>query len=500
MMPPAKVISGVAAGLGALLVVASLLVWAFSVAILTEVTGRQSGHDFTGAIAGLILAFLWLELGGLVLLALFAGDMPKEGKIAALLLVPAACIASFVALFEMDSYASPFQHWFLVAPTFTPPLIVSYALWTLNAPLRARLPERLVSAVVFGGLAVICAALVPLTFLHEAFHNARVRDEAARQERWSQQFDSLKPDTPLAQWIALMQTGDYSHQDKALSAIRALARRQSDAEAMLDRDELPLDDLQQFALEATPTLCDKARASLRRQAAAIPQIAPNARPYSEIADKVSAAASALDWLAHNGCVDDPEARAWAAATERWSDPSWDLERIKSLGDAREIQRIIDNDPASFAMLTPRSHLRAWLKFAYDDTTRAATLDGARKLDHRTADLAEMLGDSADQNSRGALLELVPELEVQATEPLCRAALDAVSQEFAPIYRPTDPRPYDSLTHGMGSAAFGPLKWLAGHGCAAEAQLTEAEAIVNAYQDSPARAAMLADLTALHHKP
>jgi hypothetical protein len=42
-------------------------------------------------------------------------------------------------------------------------------------------------------------------------------------------------------------------------------------------------------------------------------------------------------------------------------------------------------------------------------------------------------------------------------------------------------------------------WAAGHGCEAEPELSEAEELVGTYQDSPARAAMLARLAKLHRK-
>ncbi|MGA2568038.1 MAG: hypothetical protein ABSF41_14565 [Pseudolabrys sp.] len=44
-----------------------------------------------------------------------------------------------------------------------------------------------------------------------------------------------------------------------------------------------------------------------------------------------------------------------------------------------------------------------------------------------------------------------------------------------------------------------LTWLAGHGCEAEPELSEAEELIRTYQDSPERAAMLATLEKLHRK-
>ena len=64
----------------------------------------------------------------------------------------------------------------------------------------------------------------------------------------------------------------------------------------------------------------------------------------------------------------------------------------------------------------------------------------------------------------------------------------------------DPRPYSELLERLG--AYQPLTaltWLAGHGCDTEAELNEAEAVARTYQDSPARAAMLANVARLHRK-
>jgi hypothetical protein len=68
-------------------------------------------------------------------------------------------------------------------------------------------------------------------------------------------------------------------------------------------------------------------------------------------------------------------------------------------------------------------------------------------------------------------------------------------------RPGDPQPpYGELIDRLG--AYEPLTaltWLAGHGCEAERELGDAEALVRTYQDSLARAAMLATLGRLHRK-
>src|SRR5260221_113528 len=87
----------------------------------------------------------------------------------------------------------------------------------------------------------------------------------------------------------------------------------------------------------------------------------------------------------------------------------------------------------------------------------------------------------------------------ATSSGC-AARAVVQGDLAKVYRPgpgDPPRPYGELLDRLG--AYEPLTaltWLAGHGCEAERELDDAEAVVLTYQDSPARAAMLATLRRL----
>ncbi len=64
-----------------------------------------------------------------------------------------------------------------------------------------------------------------------------------------------------------LQTRNVVESDAVLARIRKLARRQSDAELMLDRGDFPLGHLREFDLAATPSLCDKAKALLRRRVA-----------------------------------------------------------------------------------------------------------------------------------------------------------------------------------------------------------------------------------------
>ncbi len=100
------------------------------------------------------------------------------------------------------------------------------------------------------------------------------------------------------------------------------------------------------------------------------------------------------------------------------------------------------------------------------------------------------------------MRYLPALDLEATPVLCESAGRALHHELESIYRPAadDPRPYEELLDRLGNGAqFSALGWLAEHGCAVEAELTEAEALVRAYQDSPERAAMLATLEHRHRR-
>jgi len=159
-------------------------------------------------------------------------------------------------------------------------------------------------------------------------------------------------------------------------------------------------------------------------------------------------------------------------------------------------------PERFSMLTPRAHLKAWLTYADKKEFHDQALAGARKLDHRTADAVEMLNDKYDIAAPWQVLKYLPVLDLEMTPRLCGAALTQVHGDFAKVLRPKpdDQRRYSELLDRLG--AYEPLTalvWLAGHGCDAEGELSEAEAVIRTYQDSPARAAMLATLAQLHRK-
>jgi hypothetical protein len=107
----------------------------------------------------------------------------------------------------------------------------------------------------------------------------------------------------------------------------------------------------------------------------------------------------------------------------YRDPNFDVVRLAEVRDPKNLGRTPREDPARFSMLTPKAHLKAWLKFAEDKALREQALAGARKLDHRTSDAVEMLKEN--EYTARTLLEYLPGLDLDATGPLCDAAENAL---------------------------------------------------------------------------
>ncbi len=435
-------------------------------------------------------------LAVIAIIAGVKGVMAWPAALAAAILIPASGFVTFEALELLSRPRLPPFLWPLVIPALVPPLIFAFCIWALFPSLRAAIPARLAGGIVWGATLVLCLSIIPL---QQTRDRANEQFAAARQ-KYAADFAKLPADSPLWEWVPFLNTPDQTRVSAVLDRIRALDRRQSDAELMLDRGDFPLGFIGRFDLTATPALCDKARALLRRQVEPLVLKSPNSKPYNAIGEQVSNAANAMEWLVGYECSCDAESLAWETMAKAYQGSNWDIHRLGEVRDPKKLGGIVRMHPDRFSMLTPRAHLKAWLSFADKTELRDQALAGARKLDHRTADAVEMLNDKYDISAPWKVLKYLPVLDLEATAPLCGAALTQVHGDLAKAYRPKadDPRPYSELLDRLG--AYEPLTaltWLAGHGCAADAELSEAETLIRTYQDSPKRAAMLATLAQLH---
>ncbi|HEX5210903.1 MAG TPA: hypothetical protein VFW22_04125 [Pseudolabrys sp.] len=486
---------GVTIGLGVL----ALLFWLVALATLSDLAGSDAaGNGYAQAFAAIEIVVLWSLLALIALIAGVKGAMAWPSAIAATILIPASAVISFEVLGLLSRPHLPPFLWPLVIPAAVPPLVLAFSLWALIPPLHTIIGPRLAGGFVWGLVLLLCLAIVPLQ---------RIRNEAddriaAALEKYNADLAKLPADAPLWDWVPFLDTRNSTRQSELLAHISTLERRQGDAELMLGRGDFPLGFLGRLDLTPTPAICDKARALLRRQVAPLVLQTPNSKPYSEIFWPVANALAAMKWLVGHDCSCDAESLAWETMASAYRDTNFDLVELRQLRDKKNLGRQVREYPERFSMLTPKAHLKAWLSFADKDEFHDQALAGARTLDHRTGDAVEMLTDKLDMAAPWQVLKYMPALDLEMTAPLCRAALDQIDGDIAKVYRPKadDPRPYSELLQRLG--AYEPLTalaWAAGHGCEAEPELSEAEELIRTYQDSPARAAMLARLDKLHRK-
>ncbi|HVZ50522.1 MAG TPA: hypothetical protein VG986_01030 [Pseudolabrys sp.] len=475
-----------------------LLIWALGLSLLSDLRGSDAaGNAIAQAYAAFAMIAVWLLLAVLGLVAAVKGNYPAAAGIAALVLYLASALASMAAL-DLLSHpeVTPFL-WPLTVPALAPPLIIAFCFWTLLPGLQAVLPARFAATAILGALFVVCIAIVPMMWLRAA----AVEKVVAQRAQHARDFARIPADSPLWDWVPFLATSDPSRVDKTLERVRQLERRQADAELMLARGDFPLGFLGRFDLDPTRALCEKARGLLRRRVAPLVLKTPESKPYSEIADQVADAVAAMTWLVDYDCSVDAESLAWESMAKAYRDPSYDIYELARLRDPKRLGRALNENPEHFAMLTPKAHLKAWLKFTDDKAVREQALAGARALDHRTGDAVEIL--QTDTFESRVLLEYLPALELEATPALCAAALASLHGQFAKIYRPPagDARSYDELLGRLGRGQqFSALLWLAEHGCDAKAELSEALSLINAYQPSPDSGLMAGRLEMLQRKP
>jgi hypothetical protein len=474
-----------------------MFVWVVQLATLSDLSASDpAGNGMAQGFAAIEMIVLWLLLAVLVLIAAVKGSLPIAVVIAAVVAILLSGLAAMSALGLLsDPNTAPFL-WPIVVSAVVPPLVVLFCLWAVIPVVRAAIPVAVAAGIVWGITLAVSASVWPM----ESIRTKVLAERQAARDRWDVAFATLPRDAPLWEWVALLPTADVLQESAVIEGIKHLDRRQNDAETMLERGDFPLRYLGRIDLNPTQKICDTARALLRRKIEPLVLPPGVTRPYPVIRANVEAAVAAMDWLVGYDCSCDTESLAWETMANAYSDTEFDVYRLRELRDPKELGRMLRDSPEHFSMLSPKSHLRAWLHFATDDKLHDRALVGARALEHRTDDAVEMLNGS--DFDRWDLLVYLPDLDLRSTPELCAAALAQVQRELAQIYLPAsdDPRPYRELIERMGTGE--PLRaliWLADHGCDAHAMIEQAEALVRAYQDSPPRTAMLTKLDSLNGK-
>jgi hypothetical protein len=469
------------------------LLWILVVAPLSDL-GRSdpAGNAMAAGFAGLGIILLWILLSILALVAAIKGTMPSWAR-PALLLVPASGAAALGALELLPRPGNPPGHWPLIIPLLAPPLIVTYCVWALRWPMNGR-----VAAPLLGALAVLTAAIVPFYMIRST--TIAQQESTAASQRAA--LAALPADAPLWAFTPFLTARDLTIVAATRERIRALPRRQADAETMLARGDFPLSHLGSFGLDLTPAVCENARALLRKRAAELVLATPGSKPFSDIREDVAGALNALYWLIGYGCDAGAEALAWETMTKGYREPNYDVVLLPGLREPGKLGKTLREDPERFSQLNAQSHLKAWLKFSDDAPMRERVIAGARTLPNRTADAIAILSDKYQESGRFRLFRILPAIDLEATPALCAAAAREIGTVVKGVYRPgaDDPRAYSELIDRLGvGRPLNVLIWLGEHGCDVTEALRAAETAVRAYRDSPGRAEMLSTLARLQRK-
>lgn len=474
----------------------TLVVWIALISTLSSLDDSDpAGNGLEQAFAAFEIILVWILLLILLVVTALRGSMPWQGVAAAATLLPVSGIAAGVALGLLADRATAPYLWPILVPAVVPPIVVAFAFWALLPSLRAMVAAPVAIGGVWGLTLLLCVAMWPLSLVRE-----RAVQHAAdeRAERLAE-LAAMNPDAPLWEWVRFLDTRDTFEVDRALARVRSLERRQEDAEIMLDRGDFPLRFLGSLNLRPTQAICDKARALLRRQVGPLVLSSTNSRPYSDVADAVAGALSAIQWLVGYGCSCEAEAQMWETMAAVYRSTSFDVVSLGEYRNPKELGWAVVQDPAQFGMMLPQAPLMAWLNVAEVPALRDRALAEARQVAGRTDQASGLL----HQDVAVMALRALPALALDATPALCAAALPVVYTTLTAVTRPAadDPRPYTVLLQQMGGdAPLVALQWLASHGCDTGAAVDEAESLVRASQDSPERAAMLANLARLPHRP
>jgi hypothetical protein len=305
----------------------ALLFWLFTVAILSDL-GRSdaAGNAIGQAYAAISLIVLWVLLAILALIVVINSTMPLAARVALPLLGLLACHASFNALSLLSHADDAPYRWPLIVPALAPPLIVLFCIGSMLRSVGTKIPARIFAIATLGPLLVVSLSIWPMISISNAVA-ARAEQVRAKYEA---DYARLAKDAPLWDWVPFFDTRSEVMQAEVLDGVAHLARRQSDAETMLDRGDFPLGYLGRMELAPTPALCAQARALLGKSVVPLMLKPGEHKAYKVAYGPVADALAAMNWLSRNGCDIRAEATAWEAMASAYTDFNYDVYELRDL--------------------------------------------------------------------------------------------------------------------------------------------------------------------------
>jgi len=320
-----------------LVLVLAAVLWAATVAnTITIRSSDPAGNALSHAFGVLMAIALWALLAILVVLAAIRGVMPVWMRLAAVVLVPAASVATIGAIEVMSQATEWPVKWPLVVPILAPALVVALALWAYVASIRAAVSTPIMAVIVFGGVMALSIAPWPLLRERKRIRNAGPGElqaiRTAKRTKWSNadraarraEFDAIARDASLYEWLPFTEPGDPLR-DRALAAILQLPNRQQEIEEMVRAGHVAaVREVPSLGAEATPALCDGAREAIVFHARRMrPDDGAPTAPYGRYARDVEFYMPTVEWLAAQRCSLgnalaelDTTARAYGDSPER----------------------------------------------------------------------------------------------------------------------------------------------------------------------------------------
>jgi hypothetical protein len=270
----------------------------------SDAMGRGLALAF-GAILGTALSVV---LAILLIIAAVKGSLSLWGVIGALILLPLATVAMWMA---GDAYGNR-DYSAIWVPALLPPLFVLYAL-RARFPMLGRKVGEGVANIVLGG-AILLLVAGPLAKAsrptpRDPAAEARIlvqekerveREQAAAREarqREEAEFSALGSDSPLYSYLTHLQS--MARHDRALEGIRRVKTRQADAIALLQQGRIvALQELWLFNLDPTPPLCQAYGAAL---AGAAGKVTKARSDYLAVAIDLEWQLDNIQWLLKGHC-------------------------------------------------------------------------------------------------------------------------------------------------------------------------------------------------------
>lgn len=130
---------------------------ALYLAMLSSISFSAGRGDasFGQAIASLFFTTgVWIALAVLLIVAGVVGEMPRWAAMIAVILLPLAGVATFVAI----DMCSRHIKWAVVFPVILPLLVAIYAVWLRTAKLRAAISAEVMSTAVWALVLILSLA------------------------------------------------------------------------------------------------------------------------------------------------------------------------------------------------------------------------------------------------------------------------------------------------------------------------------------------------------